>query len=215
MTAKRAKAKERKDEDNDQEEEEQTDRRPRSKHTLVNFSFVLALPGRHAETSQLYTRVGETKEEGQMLMKMTARSGDYALHIRYFSVGIGVDTDKWDVIIHDKQQRQDRHKAVLSALRDCLLSPEGAMIATMLPHLTGLQGALVIRTRAGRAPMYSALCEDFIPRLQALAGPECLVEPFESIDSFNTLMNSLIRYSSPVSPLHIMRFPQFCGGVKS
>jgi CRISPR/Cas system-associated protein Cas7 (RAMP superfamily) len=200
VTAKRAKTKEKKEAENEQEEDEETDRQRRSKHTLVDFSFALALPDRHAETSQLYTRVGDTKEEGQMLMKMSARSGDYALHIRYFSVGIGVDTDKWQVIIRDEKQRRSRHCAILSALRDSLLSPDGALTATMLPHLTGLQGAVVIRTAVGRAPMYSALCDDFVSQLQALAGPTCLVYPFENIATFNALMNALIIYSSPCFP---------------
>ncbi len=198
VTAKRARRRESQETEGEQEAEE--NRQRRSKHSLVDFSFALALPGRHAETSQLYTRVGDTKEEGQMLMKMPARSGEYALHIRYFSVGVGVDTDKWQVIVGDTEERRSRHIAILSALRDCLLSPDGAMTATMLPHLTGLQGAVVLRTSVGRAPMYSALCDDFVTRLQALAGESCQVYPFESIDTFNTLMNSLITYSTPCFP---------------
>jgi len=64
-----------------------------SKETLIDFSYALALPERHAETSQLHTRNGASKEEGQMLMKIPARSGEYALCIRYRCVGIGADTD--------------------------------------------------------------------------------------------------------------------------
>ena len=135
-----------------------------------------------------------------MLMKMPSRSGDYALTIRYSSVGVGVDTDKWQVIVRDPEKRRSRHRAILSALRDCLLSPDGAMTATMLPHLTGLQGAIVVRTSVGRAPMFSALCDDFITQLQTLASPTCQVYPFESIASFNVLMNDLIEHSSPCFP---------------
>jgi len=178
----------------------QEGRQRRSKHTLLDFSFALALPDHHAETAQIYTRVADTKDEGQMLMKMTTRSGEYALHVRYFSVGIGVDIDKWQVIITDEQQRLLRHKAVLQALRDSLLSPDGALIATMLPHLTGLQGALVIRHTTGRAPMYSALNHDFIERLQAIADKTCSVYPFHSIDTFNAQMNKLIAHSFPCYP---------------
>ncbi len=210
VTAKRARAKENQETEGNREDEE-TDRHRRSKHTLVDFSFALALPDRHAETSQLYTRVGDTKEEGQMLMKMPSRSGDYARHIRYFSVGVGVDTDKWQVIVHDAEKRRARHIAILSALRDSLLSPDGAMTATMLPHLTGLQGAVVVRTTVGRAPMYSALCDDFVAQLQGLAGPTCLVYPFEGITSFNALMNALITSSSPCYPASYQPHDQAAG----
>ncbi len=92
-----------------------------------------------------------------MLMKMPTRLGDYAIIVRYASVGIGVDTDKCRVAIVDEQQRLNRHRAILSTLHDTLLSPDGAMTAAMLPHLTGLQGAIVVRNAVGRAPMYSAL----------------------------------------------------------
>ncbi len=66
-----------------------------SKHSLIEFWFALALPTRRAETVQLLTRVGDSKDQGQMLMKMTARSGEYALCVRYKCAGIGLDTDKW------------------------------------------------------------------------------------------------------------------------
>ncbi len=121
-----------------------------SKHSLIEFSFALALPERHAETLQVMTRVGDSKDEGQMLMKMTARSGEYALGIRYKCAGIGLDTDKWKLVMDDEQERGRRHRAVLTALRDCLLSPQGALTATMLPHLTGLRGAMVVCPSTGK-----------------------------------------------------------------
>jgi CRISPR-associated autoregulator DevR family len=171
-----------------------------SKHSLIEFSFALALPDRHSETVQLFTRLGESKEEGQMLMRMTARSGEYALCVRYKCAGIGLDTDKWRVVLTDEQERKMRHRAILAALRDCLLSPQGALTATMLPHLTGLRGAIVARSTTGRAPLYSPLQEDFVERLSALSNEACCTYPFETIDSFNELMNALIETSSPSMP---------------
>lgn len=141
-------------------------------------------------------------------MKMPSRSGDYALNIRYSSVGIGVDTDKWQVIVHNPEQRRSRHVAILSALRDSLLSPDGAMTATMLPHLTGLEGAVVVQTSVGRAPIYSALCDDFVTQLQTLASSTCRVYPFENITSFNVLMNDLITHSSPCFPASYQKIMQ-------
>ena len=171
-----------------------------TKHSLVEFSFALGLPERFGETMHLYTRIGDTKDEGQMLMKMPARSGDYALLVRYTSVGVGVDTDKWRMANVDEQERRDRHHAILSALRDSLLSPSGAMTATMLPHLTGLKGVIVVRNAVGRAPMYSALKEDFVARLVAMRSSTNLVYPFETVDAFYAVMEDLIATSMPCLP---------------
>ncbi len=139
-----------------------------SKHSLIEFSLALALPNLHAESTHLYTRSGNSKEDGQMLMKMPARSGTYALCIRYKSVGIGVDTDKWSVVVTDAKERLRRHRAILSALRDQLLSPEGALTATTLPHLAGLVGAIAVRNSVGRAPLFSPLDASFVAHLSAL-----------------------------------------------
>jgi CRISPR-associated autoregulator DevR family len=171
-----------------------------SKHSLIEFSFALALPGQHAETVQLTTRGGDTKEDGQMLMKMTARSGEYALCVRYKCAGIGMDTDKWKVIVHDEQERGRRHRATLTALRDCLLSPQGALTATMLPHLTGLRGVIAVCKSTGRAPIYSALQEDFIARLSELSSESCTISSFDTIDAFHTQMRTLIETSYPAFP---------------
>ncbi len=171
-----------------------------TKQNLVEFSFALGLPGRAQETLHLFTRSGASKDEGQMLMKMPARSGDYALLVRYTSVGIGVDTYRWQVAVIDERQRLSRHRAVLSALRDTLLSPDGAMTSTMLSHLTGLEGAIVVRSSVGRAPMYSALMDDFVTRLMAMRSDTCLVYPFETVDAFHATMEELITISAPCFP---------------
>ncbi len=171
-----------------------------SKHSLIEFSFALALPEHHAETVQLVTRSGDTKEEGQMLMKMTARSGEYALCVRYKCAGIGMDTDKWNLIVNDERERERRHCATLKALRDGLLSPQGALTATMLPHLTGLRGVIAVCTSTGRAPLYSALEEDFIPHLSALASESCRISTFETIEEFHTHMRALIETTRPALP---------------
>lgn len=171
-----------------------------SKHSLIEFSFGLALPEHHAESQQLITRMGANKEEGQMIFKVPSRSGEYASGLRYRAAGIGVDTDKWSLVLEDQTERIRRHRAILSAIRDQVLSPSGAQTATMLPHLTNLVGAIVVRSHVGRAPMYSALDPEFVQHLMGLAGSTCEVLPFGSISSFNSLMNDLINRSVPSIP---------------
>ena len=114
--------------------------------------------------------------------------------------GVGLDTEKWRVALADEQERSTRHRAILAALRDSLLSPQGALTATMLPHLTGLQGAIAVRTTTGRAPLYSALQEDFVERLSALADEAGTIYLFETIDSFHDLIHMLIETSHPCMP---------------
>jgi CRISPR-associated protein Cst2 len=172
-----------------------------SKHSLIEFTFALALPDHHAETIQLTTRMGDSKDDGQMLMKQSARSGEYAICVRYKSVGIGVDTDKWNVEVYDEDERRRRHRAVLSALRDQVLSPSGALTSTMLPHLTGVIGAIVVRSDVGRAPLYSPLEAGFIEQLTAMADGIGQVLPFQSAGEFSSLMNRLIATSDPRLPV--------------
>ncbi len=171
-----------------------------SKHSLIEFSYALALPGYQAKSSQTATRSGVSKEDGQMLMRMSVRSGQYALIIRYKAVGIGVDTDTWRVVEADADERRRRHWAILSALRDYILSPSGALTAATLPHLTGLTGAIVVRSTAGRAPIYSPLVDGFVEQLAAIAGEACTVHPFETVAEFASQMQQLIDTSEPCLP---------------
>jgi hypothetical protein len=71
----------------------------------------------------------------------------------------------------------------------------------MLPHLTGLVGAIVVQREVGRAPLYSPLEADFVTRLAAMAGGARRVLTFDSVDQFSALMDELIATSQPYSPL--------------
>lgn len=174
-----------------------------SKHSLIEFSYDLALPETHAETTQLTTRVGTSHGEGQMLMKQAARSGEYARCIRYKSVGIGVDTDRWELHLDDQEKRTLRHRAILSALRDQVLSPLGAKTATMLPHLTGLEGVIVVRPAVGRAMLYSSLEENFVDILLQMVDDSCRCFPFSTVAEFQSVMTALIENSFPALPAHV------------
>jgi len=175
------------------------DRERLAKNSVVDFAYTLALPGQFAESDQLNTRSG-TAKEGQMLMKKSVRSGEYAIGMRYSGVAIGVDTYHWQLLVTDPVERLRRHQSVLFALRDWILSPDGAMTATLLPHLTGLQGAIVVKTSVGRAPLYSALMDQFVPQLTAMAGPSCIILPFDSPAVFYAAMERLITRSYPCLP---------------
>jgi CRISPR-associated protein Cst2 len=175
-------------------------RRRLGKHSLIEFSFGLALPESQTETNHLFTRSGREDGDGQMLFKQPGRSGSYGMCIRYKCAGIGVNTDRWDIILDDNEERTTRHRAVLCALRDSILSPNGALATTMLPHITGLVGAVVIQESVGRAPIYSPLSSDFVIRLTAMQKRGCTVSKFESVDEFSVIMEKLIEHSKPYLP---------------
>jgi CRISPR-associated autoregulator DevR family len=179
-----------------------------NKHSLIEYSFALALPEQRTETPHLFTRIGGSRDEGQMLIKMSARSGAYAQTIRYKAVGIGVNTETWRVLVADEEQRQKRHCAVLSAIRDLTLSPSGAMNAGMLPHLTELVGIVTIRSSAGRAPIFSALANDFQMQLASTASATCIVLPFNNVSEFAALMNGVIEGSVPALPATFRSTPE-------
>lgn len=172
-----------------------------AKHSLIDFSFALALPDHHAESVQLRTRSGTPDGEGQMLIKNSVRSGDYAFCVRYKSAGVGMDTNTRRLVVDNEEERRRRHCATLAALRDQIVSPSGAMTATLLPHLTGMMGAIVVRTSAGRAPLYSPLANGFIDQLMTLADRDCHVYPFGDITSFHRSMRRLIDTSMPAGPV--------------
>ncbi len=168
-----------------------------NKDTLINFSYAVALPGKWAESEHLITRMGNSKDEGQMLMKVPARSGVYATCVKYMAAGVGVDTHRWQMVVEDDEERHQRHQAILSCLRDALLSPQGAMTGSMLPHLTGLSGAVFICPTVGRAPMVSPLAEDFEGELQGLAKGTSQIILFATVSGFQEVMDHLIATTEP------------------
>ena len=175
----------------------------RSKDTLVDYSYALAEPESFSETIQLNTRSGGADGEDQMIMRSSCRSGAYAMCIRYKSVGVGVDTDTWELRITDESERRKRHQCVLRALRDQILSPDGAKTAGMLPHLTGIRGAIVVRTQVGRPFMLSPLRADFMEQLDRAVSrtsePGLLLQ-FEDLEEFTIHMEYLIAHSLPSTP---------------
>ena len=188
---------------NDSGESSDGPRQRMSKHSLVEFSFSLAEPEQQAASDHLMTRMGDSKDGGQMLMKLTARSGAYAMCIRYLAAGVGTDTEKWQVCVTDDNEREKRHRGVLLMLRDQILSPSGAVTSKMLPHLTGLEGAIVIRSKPGRAPVWSALDDNFIPLLSEMADTECEVGVFRTPHEFQSHMQPLLDASKPFKMLDI------------
>lgn len=175
----------------------------RAKDSVIDFSYALAVPGTFDETAQINVRRGTSDGAEQMIMRSYCRSGAYALCVRYKCAAIGVDTLTWELLVADEVKRQKRHQCILRALRDQILSPDGAKTAGMLPHLTSVQGAIVIRTQVGRAFMCSPLRIDFTDQLAGIvagiSGANHIL-PFKDLEEFAARMEYLIKYSVPYIP---------------
>lgn len=84
----------------------------------TQLGYALALHDRHAETGQLHTRVGTSKDDGQMIVKIPARSGEYALCVRYHCVGIGADTLRYELRVGYVRTRTGNGAACIDKDRD-------------------------------------------------------------------------------------------------
>jgi hypothetical protein len=173
------------------------------KESLVDFSYALGIPGKQFQTTQLNTRSGGSKEEGQMLFRKSVRSGEYALIVRYKAYGVGADTERRVLVVADQAERAARHKAILSCLKDLLLNPAGAMTPGTLAQLEGIEGAICVETHIGRAFAYSALDDTFIDRIMSMAGGTAKVYPFYTVEAFNELMDGFINHSQPQQSFYL------------
>ncbi len=103
-------------------------------------------------------------------------------------------------MIVDKNERLKRHRAILHVLGDQFLSIQGARTATQLPHLTGLKGAILFRSTAGRAPTYSPLADDYIDQLIKIApNRNCEIRVFNTAVEFSEIMKDLEENTYPVT----------------
>lgn len=173
-----------------------------TKYAVLNYSMGLAIPESFAELNQLHTRQA-VKNENAMLFERPSRSGLYGLCIRYIPGWLGVDTRTMEQVLTDEEVRIRRHKLVLNGLRGQLLTPRGATMASMLPHLISLEGAVTIQHDPGNtAPLFSPLDDQYIEILQSFAtnspdvyAPEVLT--FSDAQTFNEIMIGLMENTLP------------------
>lgn len=94
----------------------------------------------------------------QMIYHRPTRSGKYAFLAGFQPWRISFN----DVSInYSSNNRKARFDAAIDALRNMLIRPDGAMTTTRLPHLEGIEGAIVFTENVVPAPMVSPLRENF------------------------------------------------------
>jgi CRISPR-associated protein Cst2 len=111
-------------------------------------------------------------EAVQMPYQRPTRSGTYAVPclLQLWRIGVDLlseDASGFRAITDD--QRTERAVAAIRALKALLLRPDGAMIATRLPHVTGVRGVLLVSS-GPPLPMISPLNDGFIGVAEKIAG---------------------------------------------
>lgn len=160
-----------------------------SRDSTVLFGWAVSL-GRARPQAHQHARHdplrGRERAEGerptQMPYQRPTRAGTYAVPalLQLWRIGVEFASDGTEPVpALPDEERRERALASLGALRAMLLRPEGALTATRLPHLTGLEGALVV-SYGPPVPMPSPLADDYLASLEALAGTELEVLPFRN-----------------------------------
>lgn len=145
------------------------------RETAVQFSWAVTTHGAVRQSHQHARhdpfrgrREGDTV---QMPYQRPTRSGTYALAtlVQFWRIGVDLlssDGTGFRKIAPDDRKR--RAKATLEALRSLLLRPDGAMVATRLPHLTGARGVFLV-SEGPPVPVISPLEDGFTDVAQHLA----------------------------------------------
>lgn len=159
------------------------------RETAIQFSWAVTTHGAVRQSHQ-HARHDPFRGRGegntvQMPYQRPTRSGTYALVTLVQLWRIGVDLLSSDGNGFRKispDQRKRRAEATVEALRSLLLRPDGAMVATRLPHLTGAHGVLLV-SEGPPVPIISPLGDSFTHVARDLAekvGARCY--PFSSLE---------------------------------
>lgn len=142
---------------------------------------------------------------GQAIFHRPASSGIYAIvcHLELGRIGYNDITQEY---VLDDAERARRAKALVQSVLHTFVELNGAMRATQLPHLVGLQGAIT-RSSSGAipAPLMSPLDDTFLDQsarvTHALNGTANVVtfEEFKTLGDFAEQMRTLVNDALPAS----------------
>lgn len=173
--------------------------------SVVQFGWAVSLQAARPQSHQHARHDpfrGATRAQGEPATQMTysrpTRSGTYALASLLQLWRIGVDIlaeggETGDTYRHLPEPiRRRRARAALVALRAMLLRAEGAMVATRLPHPTGVSGVLVV-SLGPPVPMVSPLADGFEETLAALADGQLEVHPFRGATELDEAFRAAVQ----------------------
>jgi CRISPR-associated protein Cst2 len=142
--------------------------------SLVEFGWMFGLPSVTQFQSHNFTRNQPANLEGadaQMIFNKQIASGIYALTSRINLNGIGYNylsqnyPDEVSGIQIDRKARMD---AVLTALGQFLIQPEGAGTSTQLPQFLNAEGMICLSSVRTPPPLVSPQSDDYISTIEQL-----------------------------------------------
>ena len=147
---------------------------------------------------------------GQAIFHRPASSGIYAIvcHLELARIGYNDITQTYVI---DAAERSRRAKALLQSVLHTFIELNGAMRATQLPHLVGLEGIITTSTRGAiPAPMVSPLAggrddkdtyrtqaEEITSALNGSETPAVGADSFDNLGAFSKNMRTLIDSLTP------------------
>lgn len=128
--------------------------------SAVQCGYMISIPGTESVMNHTLTRVGANKEGGQMIYTVPSRIAEYAFSYRVELWRVGYDR-KTQRLLADPEIRLQTSETLLRAISYVIMTPQGAKLATMKPHVTHLEGVITVGHRLCNLPGVSALNDDY------------------------------------------------------
>jgi CRISPR-associated protein Cst2 len=182
--------------------------------SVVEFGWVVGRPdvtrtGQyfHVKYNPAQREQGEDRSsnEGQAIFYRPASSGIYALVCNLELGRIGFNDISQQYVIDD-EQRNARHRALLSSVLHTFVRPAGAMRSTQLPHLVDVHGVLTVSHDVTPAPTFSALNPNFVAQSTSVCaaldrGNKSPALVARTFTGFAELSEILAEYADSSTPL--------------
>ncbi|CAN5889325.1 DevR family CRISPR-associated autoregulator [soil metagenome] len=189
--------------------------RSTGRKSVVEFAWVAGVPEKTKTESYFHVKYdvesrGNTKSDdgsnlGQAIFHRPTNSGQYAVVLNIEAYRVGFNDIKQSYAI-EGEARAKRYRALLQAVMQTFIEPNGAMRNTQNPHLTDFRGVVTTSTSSVPAPTVSPLNDEFVDQvtrivksLNTLAGDSLQVEEFGSLAAFTEIMVEKVSNTEPAS----------------
>jgi CRISPR-associated protein Cst2 len=190
--------------------------------SAVEFGWALGIPDKTHRDIHIHARhsmVGRSREEvkteneeseetageerkggaearqvtAQMIYHRPTRSGIYALVSVFQPWRIGLNEIDYNYVI-EESDRKLRYQLALNAYKASLMRVDGAMTSTRLPHIEGIEGAIVISEKNFPVPVVSPLDDAYIAQVEELVSKMTgfSVKKFTGLAQLSLLIDELL-----------------------
>lgn len=197
--------------DSEAERRERIPARSIPRKSVAEFGWVIGLPEITRTESYFHVRYATERGERaegeervtQPIFHRPASSGVYATVATFEVARIGFNDISQTYSI-EKEQREQRYKALLESVLYTFIEPSGAMRSTQNPHIVGFEGIITVSTQVVPAPTLSPLEDAYVDELKRVATTlnrvresAVIVYEFDSLGRFTEIMQHLIAETQP------------------